>query len=55
MCVFDGKREPYTISREEGVCYLSDPDETMLAHSRQFEELLQALEVLLTSRPDEVD
>ena len=52
MCVFDRNGEPYSIGREEGVCYLTDPDETMLAHSRQFENVLQALEILLTSGPD---
>ncbi|MDA0990484.1 MAG: hypothetical protein O3A51_07010 [Verrucomicrobia bacterium] len=52
MCVFDGNGEPYAIGREAGVCYLYDPDETMLAHSRRFENVLQALEILLTSRPD---
>ncbi len=52
MCVCDGNGEPYAIGREEGVCYLSHPDETMLAHSRRFENVLQALEILLTSRPD---
>ncbi len=52
MCVLDADGEPYAIRRENGVCYLSDPDETMLAHSRQFENVLQALEILLTSGPD---
>ena len=52
MCVFDGNGEPYSIGREEGICYLADPNETMLAHSRQFKNVLQALEILLTSEPD---
>ena len=52
MCVFDGNGEPYSIGREKGVCYLADPDETMLVHNRRFEIVLQALEILLTSRPD---
>lgn len=52
MCVFDADGEPYAIGRDEGVCYLSDPDEHMIAHSRQFDNVLQALEILLTSRPD---
>ena len=52
MCVFDGNGEPYSIGREEGVCYLTDPNETMVVHNRQFEIVLQALQILLTSRPD---
>jgi hypothetical protein len=52
MCVLDANGEPYSIGREEGVCYLTDPDETMLTHSRRFEIVLQALQILLTSRPD---
>jgi hypothetical protein len=55
MCVFDGNGSPYTIGREEGVYYLTNPDENMIAHSRQFENVLQALETLLTSRPDGAD
>ena len=52
MCVFDGNGEPYSIGREEGVCHLADPDETMLVRNRRFEIVLQALEMLLSSRPD---
>ena len=52
MCVFDGNGEPYSIGREEGVCYLANPKKTMLARSRRFENVLQALEILLTSGPD---
>ncbi len=53
MCVFDGDGEPYSIGREKGVCYLTDPDETMIAHSRRFEIVLEALEMMLSPTPDE--
>ena len=49
MCVFDCDGAPYSIAREEGVCYLTSPEETMLAHSRRFEIVLQALAVILKS------
>ena len=52
MCVFDGDGEPYSIGREEGVCYLTDPDETMIAHSQRFEIVLEALEMMLSPTPD---
>jgi hypothetical protein len=52
MCVFDGNGQPYAIGREDSVFYLSDPEEKMIAYSRQFQDVLQALEVLLTSRTD---
>lgn len=48
MCVFDAFGEPYYVGREEGICYLFDPEETMLAKSPQFEIVLQALEKTLT-------
>ena len=52
MCVFDGNGVLYSIGREEGVCFLTNQEETMLVHNRRFEIVLQALEILLTSRPD---
>jgi hypothetical protein len=52
MCVFDADGEPYAISQENGVFYLSNYQKTMLAHSRQFENILQALEILFNFRPD---
>ena len=52
MCVFDCHGEPYFVGREEGMCYLFDHEETMLAKSQRFEIVLQALEVILTSSED---
>ncbi len=52
MCVFDRCGEPYFIGREEGVCYLFDHNETMVAQSRRFGDVLEALEVMLSSTPD---
>lgn len=53
MCVFDGNGEPYFVGREQGVCYLSDHEETMLARSPRFEIVLQSLEAALTMFEDE--
>ena len=53
MCVFDGIGEPYFIGRENGVCYLSDNNETILARSQRFEIVLVALEMMLPTTPDE--
>ncbi len=47
MCVFDGNGEPYFIGRENGVCYLFDNNEMMLASSQRFEIVLDALEMML--------
>ena len=52
MSVFDGNGEPYSISREQGICYLFDNNEMMLARSQRFEIVLQALEAALTSFED---
>ena len=53
MSVFDCRGDQFFIGRVDGVNYLFDHEETMLAHSRQFEIVLEALEILLTSRrPD---
>ncbi len=51
MCVFDGDGEPYSISREDGVCYLTNHEETMLVHSRRFEDVLEALIEMLSPPP----
>lgn len=51
MCVFDCRGEPYSIGREEGVCYLANPEETMVAYSRQFEVVLEALIEMLSPTP----
>jgi len=49
MCVYDRRGERYFIGREEGMCYLFDDEETMLAKSPRFESVRQALETILTS------
>ena len=51
MCVFDGSGEPYSIGRENGICYLFDNNEILLAKSRQFERVLDALEAMLPPPP----
>ena len=52
MCVFDCRGEQLFIGRVDGVYYLFDHNETLVAESDLFEIVLQALEILLTSRPD---
>ena len=52
MCVFDAEGDPYVISRENGMCYLCDADDILFARSKRFDIVLQALEMLLTLRPD---
>ncbi|MDA1326045.1 MAG: hypothetical protein O3C34_15015 [Proteobacteria bacterium] len=52
MCVYDCDGEPYFIGREEGMCYLFDYEETMLAKSPRFEIVLQALDKILKSSED---
>ena len=47
MIVFDRRGEPYFIGRVEGVCYLCKRNETMVASSEQFEEVLETLKVIL--------
>ena len=49
MCVFDRERAPYFIGREERVCYLFSPDETLIAQSRRFKDVLEAMDVVLSS------
>ena len=51
MCVLDGNGEPYSIGREKGVCYLTNHEETMLVHSRRFEDVLEALIGMLSPPP----
>jgi len=51
MCVFDRRGEPYSIGREEGVCYLADPEEGLVAYSRRFEVVLEALIEMLSPTP----
>jgi hypothetical protein len=53
MCVFDRDGEPYSLGRENGVCYLFDNHEMMLARSQRFEIVLVALEMALLPSRDE--
>jgi hypothetical protein len=53
MCVFDASGEQYSIGRENGVCYLFDNDDEVLASSQRFEIILDALEMMLPPAPDE--
>ena len=49
MCVYDYLGEPYFVGREEGMCYLFDHQETMLAKSPRFDIVMRALETFLTA------
>lgn len=49
MCVYGCRGERYFIGRKEGMCYLFDDEESMLAKSRRFENVVKALEAVLTS------
>lgn len=49
MCVYDCHGERYFVGREEGMCYLFDDEETMLAKSQRFDIVVRALEAVLTS------
>ncbi|MDA1326797.1 MAG: hypothetical protein O3C34_18900 [Proteobacteria bacterium] len=53
MCVFDVHGEPYLIGRQNGVCYLLDKYNMILARSLSFEIVLDALEMMLSPSPDE--
>jgi hypothetical protein len=52
LSVFDSQGNPYFIGRERSVCYLFDPDETMLAQCQSFEDVLDTLEMTLKPTPD---
>ena len=54
MCVFDREGNPYSVRRENGMCYLFDPNEMILARSDRFEILLDALEMALSPSQDEM-
>jgi len=49
MCVYGCRGERYFIGRKEGMCYLFDDEESMMAKSRRSENVVKALEALLTS------
>lgn len=53
MCVFDRYGEQYSIGRENGVCYLFDNRDSVLASSQRFEIVIDALEMILPPTPDE--
>lgn len=48
MSVFDRRGARYFVGREEGVCYLFDPDENQLAEGDRFDDVLAALDVALS-------
>ena len=49
MCVYSCRGERYFNGHKEGICYLFDDEESMLAESRRFEIVVKALEAVLTS------
>jgi len=53
MCVFDNNGEPYSIGRENGICYLFDNNEMVLARSQRFEIIVDALEMILPPTSDQ--
>jgi hypothetical protein len=53
MCVFDVHGKPHLIGRQNGVCYLLDKYNMILARSQRFEIVLDALEMMLSPSPDE--
>jgi hypothetical protein len=55
MCVFDTSGEPYLVGRQNGVCYLFDKYNMILARSEQFEIVLDALKMMLAPAPEEAD
>lgn len=55
MCVFDIDGEPLLIGRQNGVCYLFDKYNMILARSERFEIVLDALKMMLAPSPDDAD
>ena len=53
MCVFDRDGEPYSVRRENGVCYVFDSNEMILARSDRFEIVLDALKMTLSPSHDQ--
>ena len=51
VCVFNRSDEPYFIGREESMCYLFDPEDTLLAQSQDLDDVLDVLEDTLKSPP----
>ena len=51
ICVFNKSEEPYFIGRQQNMCYLFDPDETLILQSQHLEDVLNTLEVTLKSAP----
>jgi hypothetical protein len=51
--VFDNNGEPYSIGRENGICYLFDNNEMVLARSQRFEIIVDALEMILPPTSDQ--
>lgn len=49
MCVYDCSGARYFIGREDGLCYLFDDGERILAKNARFDIVVQALEAILMS------
>lgn len=52
MCVFGPDGTPLMISRQNGICYLVDENDMILARSQRFDIVLQALEAAFFSPDD---
>ena len=52
MCIFDANGEPYSLGRENGICYLFDCDDRVLARSQRFDIVLDALDMILPPTQD---
>ena len=52
MCVFDSDGEPYSIGRKNGMCYLFDCNDMVMARSQRFQIVLEALDMILPPTPD---
>jgi hypothetical protein len=55
MSVLDCRGEQFFIGRVDGICYLFDNSEMMLASSQRLAIVLDALEMVLSPTPDETD
>ena len=52
VCVLDRYGKPYTVFRVNGLYYLLNPDDLLLAKSDRFEIVLDALDMALSSPSD---
>lgn len=51
ICVFNQSDEPYFIGRRENMCYLFDPEDTLLVQSQDLGDVLDVLEKNLKASP----